>query len=249
MAITPGYTYPRWQLNSAGQPTAILKPDGTTYDGPTVPVAGSFTTLVANSLNLEGNTSAFPGLRRSGAQISVRLADDSGDTFLNAKAFRSLGASNSNHTFGEGFGGGNGASLGTNGMYGFSDNTDAAAGVNDVAIKRVSAGMVEVNNGTAGTFRDLKVRQHYVDQTITAAGTTGAQTINKAAGTVNFAAAVTSIVVTNSLVTTSSTIHCTLRTNDATARIANVVPAAGSFTINLTAATTAETSAGFLVIN
>jgi hypothetical protein len=126
-----------------------------------------------------------------------------------------------------------------------------ASGVStiDSGIARTSAGLVEINNGTAGTWRDLKVRQHYVDQTITAAGTTGAQTINKAAGTVNFAAGASSLVVTNSLVTTNSTIYCFVRTNDTTALLKNVVPAAGSFTINLNAAATAETSVGFLVIN
>ncbi len=87
------------------------------------------------------------------------------------------------------------------------------------------------------------------DQTITAGGTTGAQTINKPAGTVNFAAAATTLVVTNSLVTTSSTIYCSVRTNDTTAFIKNVIPAAGSFTIRLEAAATAETSVGFFVIN
>lgn len=85
--------------------------------------------------------------------------------------------------------------------------------------------------------------------TNTAGGTTGAQTINKPAGTVNFAAAATSLVVTNSLCTTSSIIHAVLRTNDSTARIANVVPGSGSFTINLTAAATAETSCGFIILN
>jgi hypothetical protein len=78
--------------------------------------------------------------------------------------------------------------------------------------------------------------------TNTAAGTTGAQTINKASGTVNCAAAATSLVVTNSLCTTSSIVFAVIRTNDATAWIKNVVPAAGSFTINLGAAATAETS-------
>ena len=85
--------------------------------------------------------------------------------------------------------------------------------------------------------------------TVTAGGTTGAQTINKLTGTVNFAAAATSLVVTNSLVTTGSIVLCVIRTNDATAVIKNVVPAAGSFTINLNAAATAETSVGFIVIN
>jgi hypothetical protein len=85
--------------------------------------------------------------------------------------------------------------------------------------------------------------------TNTAAGTTGAQTINKASGTVNFAAAATSLVVTNNLCTTSSIVFAVIRTNDATAWIENVVPAAGSFTINLGTAATAETSVGFFIIN
>ncbi len=88
-----------------------------------------------------------------------------------------------------------------------------------------------------------------VDQTITTAGTTGNQTINKAAGTVNVAAAGTTVTVTNSLVTTSSSVYVTTRTNDTTCSVKNVVPAAGSFVINLTAGCTAETSFGFFVVN
>jgi hypothetical protein len=86
-------------------------------------------------------------------------------------------------------------------------------------------------------------------RTVTAAGTTGAQTINRLAGTVNFAVAATTLVVTNSLVDANSIIYCTVRTNDTTALIKNVIPAAGSFTIRLNAAATAETSVGFLVTN
>lgn len=85
--------------------------------------------------------------------------------------------------------------------------------------------------------------------TNTAAGTTGAQTINRPSGTVNFAAGASALVVTNSLCTTSSIVFATVRTNDTTAQIKNVVPAAGSFTINLSAAATAETSVGFFIIN
>lgn len=87
------------------------------------------------------------------------------------------------------------------------------------------------------------------DKTITAGGTTGAQTINKIAGTVNFAPGATSLVVTNSLVTSTSHVICTVRTNDGTALLKNVVPASGSFTITLNAAATSETSVGFFVIN
>lgn len=88
-----------------------------------------------------------------------------------------------------------------------------------------------------------------LDNTITALGTDGAQTINKPSGTVNIAASGTSVVVTNSFVTTSSIVYCVVRTADATAKIRNVVPAAGSFTVNLDTATTGETSIGFIVIN
>ena len=85
--------------------------------------------------------------------------------------------------------------------------------------------------------------------TNTASGTTGARTINRPSGTVNFAAGATSLVVTNSLCTTSSIVFAVVRTNDTTADIKNVVPGAGSFTINLGAAATAETSVGFFIIN
>lgn len=85
--------------------------------------------------------------------------------------------------------------------------------------------------------------------TNTAGGTTGAQTINKSSGTVNFAATATTLVVTNSLVTADSIVFAVVRTDDSTATIKNVVPTSGSFTIKLTAAATAETSVGFFVIN
>ena len=88
-----------------------------------------------------------------------------------------------------------------------------------------------------------------VDKTITAPGTTGAQTINKTTGSVNFAAAAASLVVTNSLVTTSSIILATVATNDATMRSVQAVAAAGSFTLFANAAATAETRVNFLVLN
>lgn len=85
--------------------------------------------------------------------------------------------------------------------------------------------------------------------TITAPGTTGDQTINTKHGVVNFAAAATTLVVTNNLVTTSSMIDVTVRSNDSTAKSAAYVPASGSFTIYLNAAATAETAVGFSIEN
>jgi hypothetical protein len=104
--------------------------------------------------------------------------------------------------------------------------------------------------GSAGEiFRVRTDGQIALLATNTPAGTTGARTINQPSGTVNFAAAATSLVVTNSLCTTASIVHAVVRTNDTTATIKNVVPGAGSFTINLGAAATAETSVGFIIIN
>jgi hypothetical protein len=86
-------------------------------------------------------------------------------------------------------------------------------------------------------------------KTITTAGTTGNQTINKTTGSVNFAAAATSLTVTNSLVTTSSVINITVATNDTTMKSAVAVAGAGSFVITSNAAATAETRVNFVVTN
>lgn len=88
-----------------------------------------------------------------------------------------------------------------------------------------------------------------LNKTITAAGTTGAQTINKATGTVNFAASAASLVVTNSLVDANSIINCTVGTNDATMKSAQAIAAAGSFTIYPNAVPTAETRVNFCLTN
>ena len=100
-----------------------------------------------------------------------------------------------------------------------------------------------------GTAANYFAGDMQFNKTVTAAGTTGAQTISKNAGTVNFAAAATSLVVTNTLVTTSSIIICTVGTNDTTMKSALAVAAAGSFTIYGNAAATAETRVNFIVIN
>jgi len=88
-----------------------------------------------------------------------------------------------------------------------------------------------------------------LDKTVTAAGTTGAQTINKTCGSVNFRPGDTSLVVTDSRVTTTSVIVATVATNDTTMKTVLVVAAAGSFTIHANAAATAETRVNFIVIN
>lgn len=85
-------------------------------------------------------------------------------------------------------------------------------------------------------------------KTITASGTTGAQTINKNSGRVNFAAGAQTLVVTDSLVTTNSIILAMVKTDDATALSVKVSSqSTGSFTLKLNATATAETSVDFMV--
>jgi hypothetical protein len=101
------------------------------------------------------------------------------------------------------------------------------------------------NNYSLGNISG-RIGKIYLDYTNTA--TVGAVTINKAVMRVNIAAAGTSVVVTNSLVTAASLVLCNAVTNDATARVTSVVPAAGSFTLN-TVATTAQTAFGCQLTN
>ena len=146
----------------------------------------------------------------------------------------------------------NGTTLATQSGFilGWSSSSTDATATKDTGIDREAAGLIGINNGTAGTFRDLKVRQHYIDYTYTAGGTTGAQTINgKGAWSVNFAAAATSLVVTSDLITTNSMVICTIMTNDATLKSVQAVTAAGSVTLYANAAATAETKCACVVIN
>jgi len=86
-------------------------------------------------------------------------------------------------------------------------------------------------------------------KTIITPGTTGAATIDKPAGRVNFAAAATTLTVTNSLVTGNSIIVATVATVDGTMKTVVVVAGAGSFTLTANAAATAETAVNFIIIN
>jgi hypothetical protein len=66
-------------------------------------------------------------------------------------------------------------------------------------------------------------------------GVTGNATINKATGRVIAGIAATVLVVTNNMVTANSHVFAQPSANDATGRVTAVTPAAGNFTISLTA--------------
>lgn len=123
-------------------------------------------------------------------------------------------------------------------------------------LSRISAGVVGVGTGAAGSTAGALVMNAItiggavsMGKTVTAAGTTGARTINLPTGAVNFAAAATSLVVTNNLVSTSSIVLCTVGTNDTTMKSVACVPTANTITITANAAATAETRVYFMVTN
>lgn len=125
---------------------------------------------------------------------------------------------------------------------------DSAASIGSAGnVLTSTGGGVEWSTGlTINTLRiDVGVG---IEGTITGAGNTGAQVINKPSGTVRFAAAASSLVVTNSLCTTSHRVQATVCSNDTTAKAAAAVCTNGAFTIYLNAAATAETEVYWTLI-
>jgi hypothetical protein len=86
----------------------------------------------------------------------------------------------------------------------------------------------------------------YLDYTD--AGATGAIAINKPSGSVLFAAAAQTLVLTNNLITANSRVIATVATDDATAFACKAIPAAGTCTLKLNAAATAQTKVNWVVV-
>lgn len=152
--------------------------------------------------------------------------------------------------------GDNNTALGRNAGQIGSGSNNTIIGYNASASASTVSNEITLGNGSITNFRVPGVGFQFdttdgliVPKTVTAGGTTGAQTINKTAGTVNFAAAATSLVVTNSFVDTNSIIIATVGTDDITMKSVAVVAGAGSFTLYANAAATAETRVNWFVVN
>lgn len=139
-----------------------------------------------------------------------------------------------------------------------ANNTATTLTANDSDVTLAAAAVLPNSNTTSnqligynGDTGALTIAQTTAAFTLdnTIAGSTGAQTINKPAGQVQFAGAATSLVVTNSLVTANSIIIATVQTNDTTMKSAQAVAGSGSFTLFPNAAPTGTTKVGFVVIN
>ncbi len=227
--------------------------------GATTPNTGSFTTLTASGTTTLGMASAssasFPPF------LSTRTTSSTSGVFGAAQLI-ALSSADVIDGFGPSV------------SFGLTDTGVTAAPLGSIGAVRSGAdntGDIVFNTSLAGSVSEaMRVKSNNklligytadqgtgllqingglgLDKTITPAGTTGARTINKPAGSVNFAASATSLVVTNSLVTANSVIVATLG-NDSTAKAVSAVPTAGSFTLRPNTAPTAEVPAYFLVIN
>jgi hypothetical protein len=177
-----------------------------------------------------------------------------GDIVLSSPASHQVSIGTGNFFYGDGL---RNATTSNNASFGANDTGPTisrnVADANPTLVVTNSLGTGDLTrwvNATTTVARFTNEGKLRMDATNTTTGTTGAQTINKPTGTVNVAAAGTSVVVTNSLVSTTSIVYCVVRTNDANATaIKSVVPASGSFTITLTTAPAAEVSIGFVVFN
>ncbi len=144
---------------------------------------------------------------------------------------------------------------GQNWTFGGSAGTGTGAG-GDIVFQTAPA-------GTSGSTQNARVEAVRIKstlalclaggleapKTVTASGTTGDRTIDKMTGSVNFATGATSLVITNSLVTSSSIIIATVASNDATMTSVQAVAGSGTITLYASAAPTAETRVNFLVTN
>lgn len=127
-----------------------------------------------------------------------------------------------------------------------ADGTPLKRGVKRLVLPN---GSLTVAGNTVTMAPTWTFTQFLVDATNTAAGQTGAKTINNRTGSVNFAASATSLVVTCNKITANSLVFPVVMTNDATMTGAVIVPGSGNFTIYPNAPPTAETRVGFFVVN
>lgn len=139
------------------------------------------------------------------------------------------------------------ASGGFVGSLGFTTANNTSGNSGNITLTTGTAtgtrGSIQIQDGTQGTAG-------YVwTSTDTNGSGKWADVGTAARGTASISAAGTTVTVTNAAVTTSSIIHATVNTNDATAYVKNVVPGSGTFTINLGAAATSTISIGWVVFN
>jgi hypothetical protein len=150
----------------------------------------SFGASTANRIVFNGQTAAYPALKRNGAGIDVRLADDSAYGDITAQQLNpgtaadvSIGGSVGADMF-HAWVSSNAGVLGlrSNGLYGLTNSATNAGGAVDIALGRYAAGVAEINNGSAHAYRDLYTRT----QRVYDAANTGYMEVSHDGTNVNF---------------------------------------------------------------
>lgn len=220
-------------LRGASNSTLVASAPGAEVNQVWNNAAVAFTGLKANfTVTASNNSGLFLDLQRSGN--SAFQVTEFGESKQNQVTI-------GNSTFSQVFGQlGQNSWLMNSGVELAWSNSATGIGTKSAGLAQNAAGVVEINNGTAGTFADIKIRQLVVDGTITAAGQTGPKTINKGSGSIRIAAAGTTVTLTNSLITANTIVQATLATVDTTAKSVVAVPGAGSAAFTLGAAATGE---------
>lgn len=144
---------------------------------------------------------------------------------------------------GTGLLGANGSALAA--MPGTFTTLAASSTVSGAGFTTYFAAPPSIGTTTPGIVKTSNLQATYTDSS----GTPGSVTNNSPRGRAAFAAAGTSVVVTNSLVAATSTVLVQLGGADATLTSVRVTAAAGSFTVTGNAAATGITPFDFLVIN
>lgn len=232
--------------------------------GAVTPLAGAFTTLtssgraavggsISSDRALHVNHPITGAVNAYGAVVNGAIQSDvTTSAHLNRTALNTLAAAFtvplvSHYTAAQGT---IGAGSAVTTQCGFIADASLIGATNNYGYRGlIPAGTNRYNCYMDGTAPNYFAGDMQFGKTVTAGGTTGNRTIDKTVGSVNFAAAATSLVVTNALVTTSSIIMATVAANDATMKSVQAVAAAGSFTLYANAAATAETRVNFIVIN
>lgn len=133
--------------------------------------------------------------------------------------------------------------------YANSSGTAVAVHVNaENAYTHAGAKLLKISNASVEKAHFDYAGRLSFDAT-DSSGSPGAATINKPSGQVAVDSGASSVVVTNSLVSTTSVVWAVLQDDTDALTVRSVVPASGSFTINLSGTTTAARKVGFIVFN
>lgn len=149
-----GVTFTGWKLNVTDTASASgSKLVDWQVGGTSVSYIKKSGVMVVDAIALQGETSSYPAIQRSGNAIMCVMADFSDMTGFNCAGAYAKGGGQAEVAIQRG----SGVLIGSTLKVRWSSTT-AYGGTADTGISRNAAGIVEINDSNAGTFRDLKLR-------------------------------------------------------------------------------------------